>query len=98
MLGNEPTHWCPGCKSIHRINVNAPNKYSNARWTWDGNVDAPTFSPSINIVGHCHYFIRAGQIQFCQDSTHALAGKTVPLPEFSHEEFTDWDGLTEKDF
>lgn len=28
----------------------------------------------------CHYLITAGQIIFCADSTHALAGKTVPLP------------------
>jgi len=28
----------------------------------------------------CHYFIKAGQIEFQGDSTHALAGKTVPLP------------------
>lgn len=29
----------------------------------------------------CHVFIRAGQIEFCGDSTHALAGKTVELPD-----------------
>ena len=28
----------------------------------------------------CHYFINDGNIQFCGDSTHALAGQTVPLP------------------
>lgn len=28
-------------------------------------------------------FIRDGQIQFLGDCTHALAGKTVPLPEFT---------------
>jgi hypothetical protein len=29
----------------------------------------------------CHYFLHAGQLQFCSDSTRTLAGKTVPLPE-----------------
>ena len=28
----------------------------------------------------CHSFARDGQIQFLANSTHALAGKTVPLP------------------
>lgn len=29
----------------------------------------------------CHSFIRDGKIQFLADCTHALAGKTVDLPE-----------------
>lgn len=87
-------HWCPGCDQAHIIAVSRPN-HCNAIWTFDGNVDAPTFSPSINITwggivdedGNewprevCHYFIRGGQIEFCGDSTHALAGQTVPLPD-----------------
>jgi len=30
---------------------------------------------------HCHSYVRDGQIQFLPDSSHALAGKTVELPE-----------------
>ena len=30
----------------------------------------------------CHSFVRAGQIQFLSDCTHALSGKTVPLPDW----------------
>jgi hypothetical protein len=74
-------HWCPGCKARHIINIEKPLP-NGAKWTWDGNVDAQTFSPSINIVGRCHYFIRSGMIEFCGDSAHELAGKTVPLPDF----------------
>lgn len=29
----------------------------------------------------CHSFIKDGNIQFLTDSTHALAGQTVPLPD-----------------
>ena len=29
----------------------------------------------------CHSFITDGQIQFLDDCTHELAGRTVPLPE-----------------
>ncbi|MDI4666585.1 ammonia monooxygenase [Xanthobacter autotrophicus] len=30
----------------------------------------------------CHSFVRDGRIEFLPDSTHALAGQTVPLPDF----------------
>lgn len=30
----------------------------------------------------CHAFVTDGQVQFLGDSTHKLAGKTVPLPDF----------------
>jgi hypothetical protein len=84
LKGKTLAHWCPGCDSLHVINVEKPN-HCNALWTWDGNVEQPTFSPSINIVGVCHYFIKAGQIEFCSDSRHALAGQTVPLPELTED-------------
>ncbi len=80
-------HWCPGCQTRHPIHVRHPDSDTKvtALWNWDGNVDQPTFSPSIRVLGEglvteCHYFIRQGQIQFCSDSPHALAGQTVPLP------------------
>jgi hypothetical protein len=30
----------------------------------------------------CHFFVRDGHIEYCGDSTHALAGKTVPMEAF----------------
>lgn len=81
LLCNEPTHWCPGCEQLHRINVNTPNAAFGAIWTWNSDAEHPTFSPSINIVGQCHYFIRDGQIEYCADLRHSLAGQTVPLPD-----------------
>lgn len=87
-------HWCPGCNTMHYIAVDKPLA-NGARWTFDGNLDAPTFGPSVRVtipdadedmVACCHYFIRGGEIQFCSDSTHSLAGKTVPLPEFPQSE------------
>ena len=86
-------HWCPGCGEMHSIAVEQPFP-NGARWTFDGNFDAPTFSPSVNITTgpagdgdpddkaeRCHYFLRHGHLQFCGDSTHVLAGQTVPLPD-----------------
>lgn len=31
----------------------------------------------------CHSFVKDGQIQFLNDCTHSLAGKTVDLPEWT---------------
>lgn len=80
-------HYCPGCKSIHVIYT--------PRWSFDGNVEKPTFSPSIRIftraddgipeVTECHYHIRNGVIEFCGDSAHELKGQNVPLPELPPE-------------
>lgn len=82
-------HHCPGCNALHMIAVEEPFP-NGARWTFDGNVDKPTFAPSIRVQWdfgperqkrQCHYFIRAGKIQFCGDCTHDLSGQTVDLPD-----------------
>jgi hypothetical protein len=35
-------HWCPACEEMHQL----PD-----RWTFDGNVDRPTFTPSFKHGG-----------------------------------------------
>jgi hypothetical protein len=88
-------HWCPGCDQPHGIWIKNPG---GAQWTFDGNMEAPTFAPSIRCFSThdengdplpngaqrtlCHYFIKAGRIEFCGDSPHGLAGRIVPLPEW----------------
>jgi hypothetical protein len=34
-------------------------------WTWDGNEDAPTLTPSVHHVGAWHGWIRAGRMESC---------------------------------
>ncbi len=72
-------HWCPGCEEMHPL----PD-----RWSFNGNLDAPTFNPSF--LHHwgspakrqvCHYVLTDGVLNFCADCTHALAGKRIPLPD-----------------
>lgn len=41
--------YCPGCRDYHVIAIGGPN-HLGSQWSWDGNADAPTFSPSINVV------------------------------------------------
>lgn len=75
-------HWCPACELRH------PLPYS---WTFNGDLERPTFSPSFRQTlgdgGVCHYFIIAGEIHFVADSTHALAGQRVQLPDMPGDLF-----------
>jgi len=78
--------WCPGCNEHHAVKVN-----DTGGWSWNGSEDNPTISPSLLVRGtvgdstknktKCHSFVKEGKIQFLNDSAHALAGKTVDLPE-----------------
>ena len=87
--GGRIAFWCPGCNQAHQITVDG-----SRGWTWNGDGDRPTFSPSVFVnapgqffnpspdVPSCHSFVAAGQIQFLGDCTHGLAGQTVDLPDW----------------
>jgi hypothetical protein len=77
--------WCPGCEWEHMIPVEKPNPANGALWSFDGNAAAPTFAPSLHLVGTCHSIVRAGRIQFLPDCSHKLAGQTVDLPDWPPE-------------
>jgi len=77
-------YWfnCPGCGDPHVI----PTLPNERGWAFMGDEETPTFEPSIlvhetSVTPRCHSFVRAGRIEFLSDSTHALAGQTVDLPE-----------------
>lgn len=80
---------CLGCGRSHIV----PTTGSVA-WDFNGNVDYPTFAPSILVyeVKHpdgsifqprCHSVLTNGQIRFQGDCGHAYAGQTVDVPEWS---------------
>lgn len=109
--------WCPGCQEHHGVwtDPEHPNKITGSKWTFDGNMERPTFSPSILTTGRkmtdrgqaeydacwstgeyvspgpgtefeardtrCHLHIVNGQIHYCDDCDHALAGKAVPMED-----------------
>ena len=76
--------WCPGCECAHGIWTTRRNS-QNALWTFDGDLQKPSFQPSLLIRserGVCHSFVKEGQIIFLTDCTHALAGRTVPMEPF----------------
>ena len=69
--------WCPGCVTHHSFDL--------IRWTFNESFEKPTFSPSLLIQMpndpnyRCHLFVRDGNIEYCSDSKHDLAGTTVPM-------------------
>lgn len=85
--------WCPGCNDLHSVSFVGENgAVPKVCWEFDGNVEAPTVSPSLLITARyggegpdgydlrCHSFIRGGRWEFLTDCTHTLAGQTVDLP------------------
>ena len=57
-------------------------------WTWNGNTEAPTLTPSIltrwkggDTEHRCHSFVTDGRVRFLSDCTHELAGQVVDLLE-----------------
>ena len=68
--------WCIGCRCHHSFEV--------PRWNFNGNLQQPTFSPSLLVDGdkpqyRCHLFMADGKIQYLSDSHHKLAGQTVDM-------------------
>lgn len=58
---------CPcGCGDHTGVPVR-PESTPGPVWTWDGNRDAPTLTPSLQRVGGCnwHGFLTAGEFREC---------------------------------
>lgn len=83
---------CPGCAAAgqHSAHVIPTGEHIATRWVFNGDVQRPTFSPSLHgewewgeqrVRSVCHSFIRDGRIEFLNDCTHPLAGQTVDLHE-----------------
>jgi hypothetical protein len=93
-LGTALMVWCPGCNArkgwggLHQVGVSIDGGPAYGEtWTWDGNLEAPTLSPSIAVSSGdplqvmCHSYIEAGCWRYLDDCQHPLAGQTVDLPD-----------------
>jgi hypothetical protein len=45
--GGRVVFWCPGCGMAHQITVSRDAAPDGPCWGWDGDAEAPTFTPSI---------------------------------------------------
>jgi len=81
---------CPGCQRPHKVQIEG-----HGAWGWNGDITRPTFTPSVLVTYDgadagtdgappktCHSYVTDGLIRFLGDSTHALAGQVVDLPEW----------------
>jgi Family of unknown function (DUF6527) len=89
-------HWCPACQDNHVIpdtwdfnqSYEAPtfgpsvritgvqkNTLPDGEWFWPKGDDGKPLARC------CHYFVKDGNVEYCSDSLHGLAGLTIPLPE-----------------
>ena len=75
---------CPGCGLGHPFRTRG----DGPKWTWNGDMEAPTFSPSMLVnkdypKSRCHSFVENGKIRFLGDCHHDLKNTTVDLPDLN---------------
>lgn len=73
------------------VGLQQPNAFcirENRGWSWNGDFDKPTVTPSVLLaIGNerSHLFIRNGKIQYLSDCTHHLAGQTIEMIDFPED-------------
>ena len=72
--------WCPGCDMVHQIRV-APGE-TGPTWGYNGNAEAPTFTPSILV---------RGSVRLTDEEVARVMGgeKIEPQPLVCHTFVTD---------
>jgi len=72
---------CPGCDCLHIFYVRG-----NVTWTFDGNIELPTFDPSLRLDWKeddkpqcCHLTLTKGKIKYHSDSTLKMSGQILDL-------------------
>ena len=102
---------CPACGFEHSFNVDlvGHGKHTRAVWSFNGDYDKPTFTPSMGANLHhfqehhpvCHSFVRDGMWQFLGDCTHDMANHHVPMippdPDMSFERRHGWHLFPKED-
>ena len=95
---------CPACGFEHsfRVDLIGHGKWKGDVWSFDGNYETPTFSPSMGsnlrkvVEPHpvCHSFLQDGVWKFLADCTHEMANQHVPMippePEASFQRRHGW--------
>ncbi|MCC6660046.1 MAG: hypothetical protein IT437_04080 [Phycisphaerales bacterium] len=92
--------FCPACRCTHFFNSPEFPTSGGHKWSFNGDTERPTFTPSMNMRSNpkdhprynprcpssvCHSFVTNGRIQYLGDCTHALAGQTIDLPDVPTE-------------
>ena len=89
---------CPACAamphggSIHIFSLKMAT--GTPGWAFNGNMERPTFSPSMLARSRdgegndhvCHSFLRDGRWEYLSDCGHAMAGQTVDVPTWDDDD------------
>lgn len=93
--------WCPACGCMHSFETDPG---ANPTWQFTGDINRPTFSPSLLIYvltpdkvparkTICHLFVRDGRIEYCADHPNKeFSGKTVDMIPISQLERVEYEG------
>lgn len=69
---------CPACRTMHA--------FAWPDWDFDGNFQAPTFSPRLAANPSCVAWLQAGMLTFSSASKHHMVGKVVQLPTLGEDD------------
>lgn len=88
-MGGSIYFHCPGCNMLHPYRVKG--EAQGPMWNWNGNIESPTFAPSLLVnpgdaSSICHLFITNGKIEFLGDCFHNLRGTTVEMVDIPEPE------------
>lgn len=81
---------CPGCGLSHAPYARPHKSPNGASWEFNGDLEHPTFSPSVLVKVEnpytgkqlvCHFFINNGFQHFLSDCTHSLKNQTVEMED-----------------
>lgn len=81
---------CPACGHSHGVPTKQyPHKYGSTEWEFNRDFNSPTLSPSLKVMSKdkdlkdsvCHFHLRNGKLEYCNDCTHSMSGKVVELPD-----------------
>jgi hypothetical protein len=74
-------YWCSGCGHAHSVPAE--------RWNWNKDTVSPSLHPSVRHyvtdpktkveTTICHYHIKLGVIEYCNDCQHGLSNQKLPL-------------------
>lgn len=79
-----PDGWGWNGGDLERPTFTPSVAVSGVQWDTASGFHKPQHTVPAGVPTMCHSFVTDGQILFLGDCTHALAGQTVPLPEWPH--------------
>ena len=76
--GGRVAFHCPGCGERHQVTVYAAS--SGPAWGYNGNPDAPTFTPSVLVTGPARW-------PTDEEHERIMAGEKIDLPQMRCHSF-----------